>query len=144
MTVIIKKENKLIEFLVAFSVVATMTATKKYLNWSLLQDFGAAIVLVAVYVADKRGPVWRKSLLVALSFSLMVAGHFVIDDYYMYWGALLLSCVLFIASFYLLYFLLTAEPGWGSVLSIAFLGLVCSFPIAVYVLYFAMKGLGYL
>ena len=133
----------MIKFIVTLGVIATMIATYVYLDWSFIQILGVAFVLGMVDTADERGPIWRRSLWVALAFSLLVAAHFVINDDFMYWGALLLSCVLFIICISLLKYLFTAERGAGSTLTFSFLGIIFIFPIAIYVLYLGMKGVGY-
>jgi len=133
----------MIEFIITLSILATAVASYMYLDWSIIQILGAAFVLVAVNTADEKGPVWRRTLLVSLTFSLMVLGHFVIYDSFMYWGALLLSGVLFITSISCLHYLFNAESGAGSTLTFAFLGIVSTAPIAIYVLYVGMSGLGY-
>ena len=133
----------MIKFMLTFGVIATIIATYVYLDWSIFQIIGVVFLLAMVNTADEAGPVWRRTLLVALTFSLLVAGHFVVSDNIMYWGALLLSCALFIISFYSLYYLFNAERGAGSTLTVAFLGMIFTFPIAVYVLYLALSGLGY-
>lgn len=131
------------KFIITFGILATTVATYVYLDWGVMQILGVWIVLVAVNTANENGPVWRRALLVSLAFSLMVLGHFVISDNFMYWGALLLSCVLFIVSFTCLHYLFNAEPGAGSTLTFAFLGIIITAPIAIYVLYEGMNGLGY-
>ena len=133
----------MIDFIITLGTIATMIATYVYLDWSIIQIFGVAFVLGMVYTADERGPIWRRSLWVALTFSLFVAGHFIIADNFIYWGALLLSCLLFMISISLVHYLFTAEPGAGSTLTFAFLGIIFIFPIAIYVLFLGMKGLGY-
>lgn len=131
----------MIKFLIAFGIIAAMVATYVYLDWGFVQILGVAFVLAMVDTADKRGPVWRRGIWITLVFSLLVLGHFVIDDYFMYWGALLLAGLLFIISIALLYHLINPESGIGSVLTAYFIGLITLFPVAVYVLYVGMKGL---
>lgn len=131
------------KFIISFSAIAIMIATYIYLDWSFLQILGVCFVLIAAHTADEKGPVWRRGLLVSLVFTLMVLGHFVIDDNLMYWGALVVSCILFIVSIYSLNFLFTAKPGAGSVLTMALLGVIICFPTAIYVTYLGLNGLGY-
>jgi len=131
------------KLMITFGVIAAMVATYVYLDWSIIQILGVAFVLVVVDSADENGPVWRRGLLVVLAFSLMVLGHFVIDDNFMNWGALLLAGVLFFVCIALLSEIFKFKPGDGSVLTAYFLGLIILVPIAVFVLYQGMKGLGY-
>lgn len=131
------------KLIATFGAIAVMIATNLYLDWSFLQIMGVIFVLVAVDTADETGPVWRKRLLVGFAFSLMVLAHFVVADGVMYLGALIASCVLFMISIYSLVYLFNAEGGAGSTLTFAFISFIFFFPIAIYVLYIGMSGLGY-
>ena len=131
------------KFIIIFGILVSIVATYIYLDWGVMQIIGVGFALVFVNTADENGPVWRRTLLVTLAFALMVLGHFVINDNVMYWGALLLSSVLFIASFSCLYYLFNHEPGAGSTLTFAFLAMIVTAPFAFYVLFVGMNGLGY-
>jgi len=131
------------KFIITFGSIAAVIAAYVYLDWSILQILGAVFLLMFAFVSDEKGPIWRKTLWVVLVLLLMVLGHFMINDNVMYWGAILLSALLFIISFFLLMGLINPESGAGSVLTVYFLGVIILTPIAVWTLYTGLNGLGY-
>lgn len=130
-------------FITTFTAIATMVAAYVYLNWGIMQILGVAFILITVNAAVENKPAWQKNLLVIVVFSLMVLGHFVINDNIMNWGALLLSAVLLLICILLISGIYKLKPGDGSVLTAYVLGLIIFFPIAIYTLYQGMQGLGY-
>jgi hypothetical protein len=133
----------MIGFLITALVLSVAVATYMYLDWGVLQILGIGFLLTMAHEADEKGPAWRRILWVIFAFSLLVLGHFIIDDTLFYWGALLLSGLLFFISIAMLFNLFNSKPGDGSVLTVYFLGLIILFPVGVWVLYVGLEGLGY-
>ena len=132
-----------VKFMITIGVLAVIAATYVYLDWGILQILGVAFVLLTVATIDENGPAWRRGLFVALTFSILVLGHFVVDDNLMSWGALILASVLFFICITFISEIFKFKPGDGSVLTAYVLGLIIIFPIAIFFLYQGMTGLGY-
>lgn len=129
--------------IVTFSIIPTLIASYIYLDWGIMQLLGICFVIACIDSINEKRPVLQRVFWDLLALSLMVLGHFVIDDKFMDWGAILLSAILFFTSIALLYGLLNSKSGDGSVLTVYFLGIIIIFPLAIFILYQAMTGLGY-
>lgn len=117
--------------------------TYVYLDWGFLKILGATFVMAFAHEVDERGPRWRKALWATIALALMVAVHFFVDDYVIYWLELAGSALLFIIAISLVKGLVNPERGAGSVLTFYFLGAVICVPLAILFLYKGLSGLGY-
>jgi len=133
----------IIGWLITITALATVVASYVYLDWSILQIIGVALVVMFASVVDEKGPKWRQAIWGMLAFLSMVLAHFVVTDTVIYWGELLLSAIFFLLAVSAIFALMNSKPGDGSVLTAYFLGLVLSVPLGFLFLYQGLVGLGY-
>jgi len=131
------------EIMATLVVLAAAIATYIYLDWSVLQIIGVAFLVLFASQVDEKGPVWRKTVWAMVTFSLTVLGHFFVSDNALYWIESVFSALLFALAAGSLIGMLKHKPGDGSTLTVYFLSLVISLPIALLLLYKGMTGLRY-
>jgi hypothetical protein len=123
--------------------MAAALATYVYLDWSVWQIIGAALVVMFASIVDEKGPKWRQAVWGMLAFLSMVLAHFVVTDTVIYWGEILLSVIFFLLAVFTMFALMNLKSGDGSVGTAAFLGLIISVPLGFLFLYQGLEGLGY-
>jgi hypothetical protein len=126
-----------------FLGLATAAATYIYLDWTVWQIIGAAVVVMFASIVDEKGPKWRQTIWGMLAFLSMVLAHFVVTDTVIYWGELLLSAIFFLLAVSAIFALMNSKPGDGSVGTAYFLGLIICIPLGFWFLYQGLENLGY-
>ncbi len=121
----------------AFIAVAVLCYI--YLDWGILQLLGVTFLVSAPFSAFEKLSTASRLLLSAIIFGLLVAAHFYLNDSIFYASGLLLSAVLYLVAIGCLLGLINHKPGDGSLLTLYFLCIVFTTPLATYVLYTSLS-----
>jgi len=113
------------------------------LDWGFLQILGAIFLMSMAFEVDERGPIWRRWLWSFLMASVMLAGHFYLDESYIAWGLALLSVVLLLVILMIFIAIADYKSGDGSTITAYVLGLIITVPITGVVIYQTMAAFGY-